>query len=121
MEAKLVNIENEFNSLETKNISLYMKNIKQINKNLSKIELTLNNLLKNDEDSDKSIEDISEIDIDKCLEEYSVLLNTINDDNLTNNTIEELVNLLNNLEQAGKNIESYQNIKNELNIIQVKN
>jgi t-SNARE complex subunit (syntaxin) len=118
MEAKLLDIETEFNSLETKNISLYMKNIKQINKNLSKIELNLNNLLKTDENSD---EDIFDINIDKCLEEYSVLLNTINDDNLSNKTIEELVDLLNKLEQAGKNIESYQNIKNELNIIPVKN
>lgn len=121
MEAKLLDIETEFNSLETKNISLYMKNIKQINKNLSKIELNLNNLLKTDEDNEKSDDDIIDINIDKCLEEYSVLLNTINDDNLTNKTIEELVELVNKLEQAGKNIESYQNIKNELNIIQVKN
>ena len=127
MEAKLIDIENEFNNLETKNISLYMKNIKQINKNLSKMELTLTNLLKNadnDDDADNdeiSTEDISEIDIDKSLEDYSTLLNTINDDTLTNKTIEELVVLLNKVEQAGKNIEFYQNSKNELNIIQVKN
>lgn len=129
MEVKLIDIENEFNNLETKNISLYMKNIKQINKNLSKMELTLTNLLKNadndadnDDDNDEiSTEDISEIDIDKSLEDYSTLLNTINDDTLTNKTIEELVVLLNKVEQAGKNIEFYQNSKNELNIIQVKN
>ena len=54
MEKQILDIENEFNMLENKNISLYMKNVKNIKKKMYKFEINLNKLCKESEDCDDS-------------------------------------------------------------------
>ncbi len=124
MEKRILDIENEFNMLENKNISLYMKNVKDIKKNISKLEINLNKLCKecdNDESDEENNNEI--VNIDKYLENYCLLLNSINhdnvnvNDNINNKTIEELIELSKQLEIMQKNIKIYQKSNNELNII----
>ncbi len=122
MEKRILDIENEFNMLENKNISLYMKNVKQIKKNICKLEINLNNLCKDDDtvDTDDNNSDDSEDeieDIDKYLENYCILLNSINDDNVNDRTIEELIELLKKIEIMDNKIKTYQKTNNDLNII----
>jgi hypothetical protein len=116
MEKRILDIENEFNLLENKNISLYMKNVKDIKKNMCKLEINLNKLCKDCDSDDESNDE--EIDnIDKYLESYCLLLNSINDENINNKTLEELIELSKQLESMEKNIKTYQKSNNELNII----
>ncbi len=121
MEKRILDIENEFNMLENKNISLYMKNVKQIKKNICKLEINLNKLCKDNDDnddSDNSDNSDNEIeDIDKYLENYCILLNSINDDNVNDRTIEELIELLKKIEIMDNKIKTYQKTNNDLNII----
>ncbi len=121
MEKRILDIETEFNMLENKNISLYMKNVKQIKKNICKLEINLNKLCKDNDDnddSDNSDNSDNEIeDIDKYLENYCILLNSINDDNVNDRTIEELIELLKKIEIMDKKIKTYQKTNNDLNII----
>ena len=116
MEKRILDIENEFNMLENKNISLYMKNVKDIKKSICKLEINLNKLCKESDNSDSDIDDEIE-NIDKYLETYCLLLNSINDDNINNKTLEELLELSKQLELMEKNIKIYQKSNNELNII----
>ncbi len=121
MEKRILDIETEFNMLENKNISLYMKNVKQIKKNICKLEINLNKLCKDNDDnddSDNSDNSDNEIeDIDKYLENYCILLNSINDDNVNDRTIEELIELLKKIEIMDNKIKTYQKTNNDLNII----
>ena len=116
MEKRILDIENEFNMLENKNISLYMKNVKDIKKSICKLEINLNKLCKECDNSDSDNDDEIE-NIDKYLETYCLLLNSINDDNINNKTLEELLELSKQLELMEKNIKIYQKSNNELNII----
>ena len=138
MEQKLSDLYESFNELESKNVSLYMKNIKQIKKSVSKLELTLNKLCKddkNDEDDEDQDEDQDdddedqededdEDDIDKQLEDYSVLINSMNDgsnsNNLESKTIEELVQTLKQIELFEKQITKFKNKNNDKDL-QIKN
>jgi len=124
MEKQILDIENEFNMLENKNISLYMKNVRNIKKNICKLEINLNKLCKecsnndNDDNSDSDNDGNIEIEnIDKYLDMYCSMLNSINDENVNNKTIEELLELSKQLELMEKNIKIYQKSNNELNII----
>jgi hypothetical protein len=119
-----LDIENEFNMLENKNISLYMKNVRNIKKNICKLEINLNKMCKecsnndNDDNSDSDNDGNIEIEnIDKYLDMYCSMLNSINDENVNNKTIEELLELSKQLELMEKNIKIYQKSNNELNII----
>jgi hypothetical protein len=125
MEKQILDIENEFNMLENKNISLYMKNVRNIKKNICKLEINLNKLCKecsnniiDDNDDNSDSDDNIEIEnIDKYLDMYCSMLNSINDENVNNKTIEELLELSKQLELMEKNIKIYQKSNNELNII----
>ena len=130
MEKQILDIENEFNMLENKNISLYMKNVKNIKKKMYKFEINLNKLCKESEDCDDSdnsdnsdnndnndnSEDEIE-DIDKYLDNYCILLNSINNDNVNDKTIEELIQLSRQIEIMDKKIKIYQKTNSDLNII----
>ena len=117
MEQKILDIENEFNMLENKNISLYMKNVKNIKKSLCKLEINLNKLCKEYDNVDNN-EDNTEIEnIDKYLDMYCSILNSINDDNINSKSLEELIDLLKEIEMMEKNIKGYQKSNAELNII----
>jgi hypothetical protein len=126
MEQKLSNLYELFNDLESKNVSLYMKNVKQIKKNVTKLESSLNKLCKenddnddNNHDNDNDDDDDDEIDIDKQLEEYSTVINSLNDD-LESKTIEDLVLLLKQIESFEKQITIFKN-KNIDKELQIKN
>ena len=117
MEKRILDIENEFNILENKNISLYMKNVKDIKKSISKLEINLNKICKDCDNSDDESNDENIENIDKYLDIYCSLLNSINDDNINNKTIEELLDLSKQIESMEKNIKIYQKTNNDLNII----
>ena len=116
MEKRILDIENDFNMLENKNISLYMKNVKCIKKDIYKLEINLNKLCKECEKDDESNDELVE-NIDKYIDMYCSMLNSINDENINNKTIEELLELSKQLELMEKNIKIYQKSNNELNII----
>ena len=126
MEKRILDIENEFNMLENKNISLYMKNVKHIKKNICKLEINLNKLCKeidnhnddNDDNDDDDNNDNDEIEnIDKYLDTYCILLNSIDNNNINDKSIEELIQLLKKIEIMDKKIKTYQKTNSDLNII----
>ena len=95
-----------------------MNNVKNIKKNLCKLEINLNKLYKECDNDDESNDNNDSIDnIDKYLDKYCLLLNSVNDDNINNKTIEELIQLLKCIELMEKNIKSYQKSNTELDII----
>ncbi len=116
MEKRILDIENEFNMLETKNISLYMKNVKDIKKSICKLEINLNKLCKESDNDDESDDNNIE-NIDKYLDIYCNILNSVNDDNVNNKTLEELIELLKEIESMERYIKLYQKSNSELNII----
>jgi hypothetical protein len=125
MEDKVLNLENELESLEKNNPSLHIAEIKQIKKFAIKLEAEINNLLKlNDDgdDSDNNSDDYAssdidlDIDIDSEINKYTKLINELNDESINLKSIEELNLLLKQIEKIEKNIINYKTLNIDLDI-----